>query len=85
MDQLRLRATRSRDVRALARCPSASTTSGTGANIFDPLIAGRPRYATTAIRAGNPNVDPEKADTLTFGFVYQPEWLDGSNLSLDYY
>jgi len=84
VDQLRLRATRSRDVRA-GTLSERFDYSGTGANIFDPLIAGRPRYATTAIRAGNPNVDPEKADTLTFGFVYQPEWLDGFNLSLDYY
>lgn len=84
IDQLRLRATRSRDVRA-GTLSERFDYSGTGANIFDPFLAGRPRYATTAIRAGNPNVDPEKADTLTFGFVYQPQWLDGFNLSIDYY
>jgi outer membrane receptor protein involved in Fe transport len=84
VDDLRLRATRSRDVRA-GTLSERFDYSGTGANIFDPFLAGRPRYAITAIRAGNPNVDPEKADTLTFGFVYQPQWLDGFNVSVDYF
>jgi outer membrane receptor protein involved in Fe transport len=84
LDELRLRATRSRDVRA-GTLSERFDYSGTGANIFDPFLAGRPRYATTAIRSGNENVDPEKADTLTFGFVYQPEWLEGFNLSVDYF
>ncbi len=84
VDELRLRATRSRDVRA-GTLSERFDYSGTGANIFDPFLAGNPRYATTAIRSGNENVDPEKADTLTFGFVYQPEWLEGFNVSVDYF
>ena len=34
---------------------------------------------------GNPNLDPETADTWTVGFVYQPSWLDGLQLSTDWY
>jgi iron complex outermembrane recepter protein len=84
IDQLRLRATRSRDVRA-GTLSERFDYSGTGSNVFDPFVAGRPNYAITAIRAGNPDVDPEKADTTTFGFVYQPAWLDGFSMSIDYY
>jgi outer membrane receptor protein involved in Fe transport len=83
VDDLRLRATRSRDVRA-GTLSERFDYSGTGGTVVDPLLGGQ-SYAITVIRAGNPNVDPEKADTLTFGFVYQPSWLDGFNLSVDYY
>ena len=33
---------------------------------------------------GNLDLKPEKADTLTLGFVYQPDFVPGSNVSLDY-
>jgi outer membrane receptor protein involved in Fe transport len=29
-------------------------------------------------------VKPEKADTVTFGFVYRPRWLEGADLSVDW-
>jgi len=35
------------------------------------------------IAGGNPNVNPEKADTLTYGVVFQPTWLDGFAASVD--
>ena len=35
------------------------------------------------IAGGNPEVDPEQADTLTFGVVYQPSWLEGFAISVD--
>lgn len=34
---------------------------------------------------GNDGTQPEEADTFTLGFVYQPEWLPGAALSVDYY
>ncbi|MBA4305515.1 MAG: TonB-dependent receptor [Sphingopyxis sp.] len=34
---------------------------------------------------GNLNLKPEKADTWTLGFVFQPEFISGFNISLDYY
>lgn len=34
---------------------------------------------------GNPNLEPEEADTLTLGFVLTPRFLNGFNLSVDYY
>ncbi len=34
---------------------------------------------------GNPNLDPETADTWTVGFVYQPSFLPGFNFSADWF
>src|SRR5262249_13053877 len=32
---------------------------------------------------GNPDLDPEIGNTLTFGFVWQPSFFQGFNLSVD--
>ena len=37
------------------------------------------------LNGGNPDLDPETADTYTVGFVYQPSFLPGFNLSVDYF
>jgi len=85
-DDLRLRVTRSRDVRE----PSFAElfdAQGAGDTIMDPNF-GRESYLTSSIRGGNPNLRPEYADTRTAGFVYQPSflpWLDGLSVSLDWY
>ncbi|AIY65485.1 TonB-dependent receptor [Pseudoalteromonas piratica] len=34
---------------------------------------------------GNAALTPEEADTLTVGFVYEPSWLDGASMTVDYY
>ncbi|MBP6014726.1 MAG: TonB-dependent receptor [Alphaproteobacteria bacterium] len=34
---------------------------------------------------GNPNLAPEKADTRTVGFVYQPSWFKNFYVSVDYF
>lgn len=34
---------------------------------------------------GNPNLDPEESETLTFGFVYEPSAIDGLVITVDYY
>lgn len=36
-------------------------------------------------QGGNPDLDVEKADTWTVGFVFQPEFLRGLSLTVDYY
>ena len=36
-------------------------------------------------RGGNPNLDVEQSDTVTLGFVVSPPFLEGLNLTLDYY
>ena len=34
---------------------------------------------------GNPNLQPEKSDTYTVGFVWSPSFLPGANLTVDYF
>ncbi len=81
-DDLRVRATSSRDVRAATLRERYDETAG-GAAVVDPFLGS---FIFTASRnAGNPNVNPEEADTLTFGAVYQPSWLPGFSISGDWY
>jgi outer membrane receptor protein involved in Fe transport len=37
------------------------------------------------VEGGNPNLQPEKAETLTAGIVLTPHWLDGVTASVDWY
>ncbi|MET0292972.1 MAG: TonB-dependent receptor [Steroidobacteraceae bacterium] len=82
--QLRLRASRSRDIRA-GTLSERFDFSGVGTGIIDRARPGSPNYAITVIRGGNPNIDPERADTLTFGAVLQPALVPGLSLSIDYF
>src|SRR5690606_37941734 len=64
-DDLRLRGTLSRDVRA-GTLSERFDFSGSGATV-DDTITGAESVAVSVDQTGNPNIDPEKADTLTFG------------------
>lgn len=37
------------------------------------------------IVGGNPDLQPEQSDSVTFGLVYSPEWIPGLDLTIDYY
>jgi outer membrane receptor protein involved in Fe transport len=82
-DGIRLRGTYSRDVRAasLSEAFDAQRTNGTVNN--DPVTGLTYNFSQTT--GGNPNVAPEKADTITAGLVLQPAFLPGFGLSVDYY
>jgi outer membrane receptor protein involved in Fe transport len=83
---LRLRWTRSRDVRAGTLAERFDQSARGGGIINDPVAEPEAaNYAITQVQSGNPYVDPERADTDTFGLVYQPSWLDGLSFSADYY
>lgn len=82
-DQLRLRATKSRDIRAGNLGELFTPTAVAIQNIRHPITAASlPAPITTT---GNPALAPEEADTFTAGFVYSPNWLKGLNISVDYY
>src|SRR5690606_24969699 len=53
--------------------------------IDDPWRPADEIYIAKNINGGNPAIKPEIADTITYGFVYQPSWLEGSAFSIDYY
>lgn len=82
-DQIRLRATQSRDVRAATLQERFDQTRG-GVNVQDPLN-GNTTVTTASFSGGNPNVQPEAADTTVVGLVYRPSWLQGFSTSVDWY
>ena len=82
-DEVRVRATRSRDVRAASLRERYDQTRG-GANVQNPWN-NRNIVQAASLSGGNPGVSPEEADTTTAGVVFQPAWLDGFSASLDWY
>jgi len=85
LNDVRLRATKSRD----AREPTFSElfdAQGTNGQIQDPLYNGQ-SFEISVTRGGNPNLSPEKANTLTAGVVWSPSFsfLDGLQLSVDWF
>jgi outer membrane receptor protein involved in Fe transport len=99
-DEIRLRGTYSRDVRAGNLSERFDKTGGAG-NVLDtritaadtaactaqnnPSLVCTNTYNVTIFSGGNPNILPEKADTFTAGVVYQPSRLPGFSASLDWY
>lgn len=84
VDDIRLRVTRSRDIRA--------------PNLDELFLAGRRRTNTlsdpfadnasvqfTENVTGNLDLVPEKADSLGIGLIYRPSFVPGLGLSVDYY
>ena len=48
-------------------------------------IAHSPAGQYNFLQGGNPVLEPEQADTFTFGVVFSPSAVDGLTVSLDYY
>ena len=83
-EALRFRATRSRDVRAANIRERFDATAG-GANVNDPVF-NNAVFATSSRTGGNPLVNPEEADTVTFGVVWQPDGiLEGLGTTVDWF
>lgn len=84
VDEVQFRVTRSRDIRA----PNLNDMFLGGAtvltNLVDPFRANEAIQVNVTV-AGNRNLQPEIANTLTAGVVYQPDWLPGFSASLDVY
>jgi iron complex outermembrane receptor protein len=84
IDELRLRGTYSRDIRA----PHLEELFATGRqnNITIQDSFTNSTYLSVPNRTlGNPDLTPEKAKTFVLGLVYQPMWLDGFSLAVDYF
>ncbi|MEY4640400.1 MAG: hypothetical protein RLZZ227_394 [Pseudomonadota bacterium] len=82
---LRVRATKSRDVRE-PTFGERFEAGGGGATIVDPI--GNRSYTITSNTGGNANLLPENANTLTAGLVWAPtfaDWIDGFQASVDWY
>lgn len=84
-EDLRLRATKSRDVREASFAERFDISTG-GTNVNDPFSATpTANVNVTFFRGGNPNLRPEVADTHVVGLVYQPSFLEGFQISTDWY
>ena len=85
-DDIRFRATRSRDIRA----PNigelfALGQIASGANIVDPFNNNVVYTSVDVLRRGNALLKPEIADTLGLGVVLTPSFFPGFQMSVDYY
>lgn len=80
-DQLTLRATRSRDIRAPTLYDLYFPRATSTITITDLLTGQSPTVLNVA--GGNPNLRPEVGYTTTAGLVFQPDWLRGFALTLD--
>lgn len=90
IQDLRFRFTESRDIRA----PNlgelfAQGQTGSGNVFLDPFRAtkGVPETVPNGftLAKGNPELQPEKADTTGFGVVMAPRFMPGFQASVDYY
>jgi outer membrane receptor protein involved in Fe transport len=83
-DDLRLRATESRDIRAPNLSELFLSGSSQSQAVLDPSQGNIPvlvHFVTT----NNSDLSPEIAETHVVGAVYEPTWLPGLSASLDYY
>jgi outer membrane receptor protein involved in Fe transport len=86
IDQVRLRATISEDVRAATMGEKFDRTGGFTAPLNDfGIVPTPPQYTATQFSNGTPDIKPEQAQTATFGIVYQPQGIEGLSVSVDYY
>lgn len=82
-EQLRLRASQSRDIRAGNLGELFTPTAVLTTNVRDPRSSAIIPVPVTTM--GNASLAPEEADTFTGGFIYHPSWLEGFHFSVDYY
>ncbi|MBS0422759.1 MAG: TonB-dependent receptor [Proteobacteria bacterium] len=82
-DSFRLRATRSRDIRA----PNINELFARGQTLFFTVTDTQinQTYSVSTVTGGNPGLQPEKADTFTGGLVFTPTFAPRLSASLDYY
>ena len=84
LEGLRLRAVRSRDIRApnldeLYSAPQILNSTVTN------RLANNAQVQLVQQTIGNVNLKPEESDNTQVGVVYRPTWLPGFSTSLDYY
>jgi hypothetical protein len=86
METLRWRATKSHDIREPNFAEIFLTGTG-GGSVVDHFLSVT-NNALTVLATSNPTLGAESGDTITTGFVWQPDfanWIDGLQLSIDWY
>jgi outer membrane receptor protein involved in Fe transport len=82
-DEYMVRVTRSRDIRAPSASELNPNTRITTQSQADPKY--NVAYLIPGVSGGNPNLALERANTITIGVVFQPNWIPRLRMSLDYY
>lgn len=65
---------------SLTECARTGVTAAQYGTILD-VISGQ----TQSITGGNPNLNPETAETVTFGVVLTPNMIENLTISIDYF
>ncbi|BAK66097.1 TonB-dependent receptor-like protein [Sphingobium sp. SYK-6] len=81
---IRLRATRSRDIRA-PNLGELFTAGSTRTNVLIDPFNGNATVQFSGTTQGNLGLDPEKADQWGIGAVFEPTFLRGFAMSVDFY
>lgn len=81
-DQLRLRTTRSRDIRAPNNSELFAETSSQ-TTLRNPFSGATTQMSV--VTGSSPTLQPETADTFTIGAVFSPAFLPGLRMSVDYF
>lgn len=63
-----------------AQCANSGVTAAQYGNILQ-----NPAGQYNEIQGGNPNLEPEESDTYSLGFVLQPEFIPGLDLTIDWF
>jgi len=69
---------------AAAGVPTTQTFTVNGQTTTEPFT-NRPTSSVEGLSAGNPNLEAEKSNSFTVGGVYQPSYIPGLTLAVDWY
>ena len=83
IESMRFRGTVSRDIRAPSLFELFAAQQNVSQSFSDPLTLRN--YSIQLVSGGNPNLDPEDAETLTAGVVLRPTFISGFSFSADYF
>jgi outer membrane receptor protein involved in Fe transport len=82
---IRVRALQSRDIRAPNLSELLPPVQGANGAFSNDFTKNPTSQNIIGVTAGNLNLKPEKAQTTEVGIVWQPEFIPGFQLSVDYY
>lgn len=64
---------------------AANCAADLGALLNTPAFTALPAYSLEFLSGANPDLQVEKSDSYTLGFVFQPSFLKGFSLTADYF
>jgi outer membrane receptor protein involved in Fe transport len=90
IEDIRFRVTRSRDIRApnlneLFQAGTANSDAVRNPRFTADGANGPQFFSYSGLQTGNPNLEPEKADSWNVGAVVSPRFLPGFSASVDYF